>query len=91
MLLRLVRPMKRSGSSVPPFAQRVPADVWHRAIGRTLDVPLGLAGIVTIRITDRMASVRCAGGEAARWLCEWWPLAFVTLWYFGRRTPLVIK
>jgi integrase len=58
MLFRLVRPMNRSGSSVPQFVQRIPNDVRARAIGRTLDVPLGAAGTVSIRVTDRMASIR---------------------------------
>jgi integrase len=58
MLYRLVRPMIRSGSKVPQFVQRIPVDVRPRAIGRTLDVPLGDAAMVHIRVTDKMASVR---------------------------------
>ena len=60
MLFRLVRPMKRSGSSVPQFVQRIPADVRSRAIGRTLDIPLGSGGTQRVRITERMEAVRCS-------------------------------
>jgi hypothetical protein len=38
MLYRLVR---RSGSCVPCFIQRIPADVKARAVGLKLDVPIG--------------------------------------------------
>lgn len=41
MLLRLVRPVKRSGSTIPQFVQRIPSDVAGRAIGLTIMVPLG--------------------------------------------------
>jgi hypothetical protein len=41
VLYRLVRPMKRSGSSKQQFVQRIPADVRPRAIGRTLTIRLG--------------------------------------------------
>jgi len=66
MLFRLVRPMKRSGSEIPQFVQRIPADVRPRAVGRVLDVPLGPASaegakpplLVSIRIGETMASVR---------------------------------
>src|SRR5437879_3372624 len=58
MLLRLVRPMRRSGSSIPQFVQRIPADVRPRAIGRVLDVPLGYGGTQRVRITERMATIR---------------------------------
>lgn len=57
MLLRLVRPVKRSGSSIPQFVQRIPADVRARAIGRTLAIPLGCETVfVTIR--PQMDAVR---------------------------------
>ena len=52
--------MKRSGSSVPQFVQRIPADVRSRAIGRTLDIPLGSGGTQRVRITERMEAVRCS-------------------------------
>lgn len=57
MLYRLVRPMKRSGSSIPQFVQRIPADVRSRAIGRTITLPLGDES-VSIKVTERMAAVR---------------------------------
>ena len=34
MLFRVVRPMKREGSRIPMFVQRIPADVMGRAVGR---------------------------------------------------------
>src|SRR5437016_9493414 len=58
MLLRLVSPMRRSGSLNSQFAQRIPADVRLRAIGRVLDVPLGAAGDVRVRIAPTMETVR---------------------------------
>ncbi len=58
MLLRLVSPMRRSGSAIPQFAQRIPAEVRLRAIGRVLDVPLGPAGDVRVRITPNMETLR---------------------------------
>lgn len=57
MLFRLVRPVKRNDSSVPQFVQRIPADVRHLAVGRTLVVPLG-AETVRVAITPTMGSVR---------------------------------
>jgi hypothetical protein len=57
MLFRLVRPVKRSGSSIPYFVQRIPADVRSGAIGRTLEIPLADSA-VRIRITLRIDSVR---------------------------------
>jgi integrase len=57
MLLRLVHPMKRSGSSVPHFVQRIPSDVRLRAIGRTLTIPLG-SEKVSFKVTERTAAVR---------------------------------
>jgi hypothetical protein len=41
MLFRLVRPVKRIGSSMNYFVQRIPADVQARAVGRTLAIPIG--------------------------------------------------
>src|ERR1700722_17763642 len=49
--------MRRSGSSIPQFVQRIPADVLPRAVGRTLVIPLGNES-ATIRITSRMDTVR---------------------------------
>ena len=59
MLLRLVRPLKRSGSSIPQFAKRIPADVRLRAIGRRFTVRLGEAGDAAhFLVTERMRTVR---------------------------------
>ncbi|CCQ75141.1 DUF6538 domain-containing protein [Magnetospira sp. QH-2] len=41
MLLRVVRPMKREGSSKHYFRQRIPLDVLDQARGITLTIPLG--------------------------------------------------
>ena len=45
MLFRLVRPLKRPGSSIPQFVQRIPADVRSRAVGVTLAIPVGSATV----------------------------------------------
>jgi hypothetical protein len=57
MLFRLVSLMKRSGSSIPYFAQRIPSDVRTRAIGRILSVPVG-DQLVAIKVTPRTESIR---------------------------------
>lgn len=57
MLFRLVRPVKCSGSSIPCFVQRIPADVRSRAIGRTLEVPCGPATVAG-RVSPKMEAVR---------------------------------
>ena len=57
MLFRLVRPLKRSDSSIPQFVQRIPADVRQRAIGQTIVVPLG-DGHVAVTIGPAARSVR---------------------------------
>lgn len=49
MLYRLVRPVKRSGSSIPQFVKRIPADVLPLARGRTFH--FSLANGVTKRVT----------------------------------------
>jgi len=36
MLYRLVRPVRRSGSRIPYFIQRIPADVKTRAVGLSI-------------------------------------------------------
>jgi hypothetical protein len=41
MLFRLVRPVRRSNSSMSEFVQRIPKDVRAQAVGLSLDVPLG--------------------------------------------------
>lgn len=66
MLFRLARSVKRSDSSARQFVQRIPADVRHLAVGRTLVVALGPLTVRTT-ITPAMESVRferaAAGGE----------------------------
>lgn len=57
MLLRLVSPVLRAGSSIPQFVQRIPADVWPRAIGMRLEIPLG-DGFVTFTVTDKTPFIR---------------------------------
>jgi hypothetical protein len=57
MLLKLVRPVKRSGSSIPYFVLRIPADLRAAAVGRVLDVPLGDSS-TRVAITSRTESVR---------------------------------
>jgi len=57
MLYRLVRPVKRKGSTYEQFHKRIPADVKPLLAGRPLTIPLGDFS-VTVRITDRMDSVR---------------------------------
>ena len=57
MLLRLVRPVKRTGTSFNHFQQRIPADIRGRAVGMALDVPLGSRS-VRIAITGAMTTVR---------------------------------
>jgi hypothetical protein len=57
MLFRVVRPMKRNGSRIPIFVQRIPADVMSRAVGMKLAIPLGDSfAFVTVRA--RAQSVR---------------------------------
>ena len=58
MLLRLVSPVKRPGSSVPQFVQRIPADVRNRAAGRRLTISLGDGERVAVRITPQTQAVR---------------------------------
>jgi integrase len=58
MLYRVVRPVKRSGSSIPQFIQRIPADVRAQAIGRKLTIPLGNDDPVVVTITRTMQSIR---------------------------------
>lgn len=41
MLYRLVRPVKRTGSSKQQFVQRIPADLRERMVGMKLAVPIG--------------------------------------------------
>ncbi len=57
MLFRLVRPMRRRGSSNQQFVQRIPADVRHRAVGRKLAVPVG-SETAFITITAKTDAIR---------------------------------
>jgi len=57
MLYRLVRPVKRSGSSFPQFVQRIPTDVRRHAIGRTITFALG-SETTAVTITPTMGAIR---------------------------------
>src|SRR4051794_26931255 len=57
MLYRLVRPMRRKGSSKQQFKQRIPADVQARAVGLKLDIPVG-AETIPLTITANAEAVR---------------------------------
>lgn len=49
--------MKRSGSSIPQFVQRIPADVREIMRGKTLKIPLG-SEIISVKITDKTSAIR---------------------------------
>lgn len=57
MLFRVVRPMKRDGSRIPMFVQRIPADLMSRAVGTRLAIPLG-DGFTFVTLSSRAQSVR---------------------------------
>ena len=57
MLFRVVRPMKRDGSRIPMFVQRIPTDVMSRAVGTRLAIPLGDA-FTFVTVSARAQSVR---------------------------------
>lgn len=57
MLFRVVRPMKRDGSRIPIFVQRIPADVMSRAVGTRLAIPLD-DGFAFVTVSARAQSVR---------------------------------
>ncbi len=57
MLMRLVRPVKRSGSTVPQFVKRIPTDVRAHAIGQTITFSLGLE-TVAVKVTPAMETIR---------------------------------
>lgn len=57
MLYRLVRPMKRQGSSKQQFVRRIPADLRERMVGMKLTIPVG-EEMVFINITPGTESVR---------------------------------
>lgn len=57
MLHRLVRPVKRKGSSRQQFVQRIPADVKASARGMKLHVPVG-PDIIPITISPKADAIR---------------------------------
>lgn len=57
MLYRLVRPLKRKGTSNSSFQKRIPADVRQGMIGLSLLVPIG-AERVRCDITEKMTTIR---------------------------------
>lgn len=63
MLLRLVRPMKRQGSSNFQFEQRIPTDLRERLIGMTLEVPRA-SGRKLITITEKTRAIRFSLGAS---------------------------
>lgn len=58
MLLRLVSPVKRSGSNRHQFRKRVPTEIRDRMIGRKLLVPIG-DEMVSVSV-DRQGIIRCS-------------------------------
>lgn len=57
MLYRLVRPMKRKGSSNQQFVQRIPADLQQQMVGMKLAVPIG-DEIVFLIVSKKAQSIR---------------------------------
>ncbi|MBZ9705695.1 site-specific integrase [Mesorhizobium sp. ESP7-2] len=57
MLYRLVRPVKRTGSSKQQFVQRIPADLRDRMVGMKLAVPIG-GETAFVTITPKTESIR---------------------------------
>lgn len=57
MLFRLVRLVKRSGSTKRQFLQRIPKDVEARAVGLTLYVPIG-SETIRLTISPRAEAIR---------------------------------
>lgn len=53
MLYRLVRPVKRPGSTIPQFVQRIPADVRAHAIGVSLAIPALRSAALIVVISAR--------------------------------------
>lgn len=58
MLYRLVRPVKRQGSSRHQFVKRIPVDLKDRLVGMTLDIPLTDDETVSVRIGERTSAIR---------------------------------
>lgn len=63
MLFRLVRPMKRHGSSQHQFVQRIPRDVMSHVVGMKLRIPLG-DGFVEKTISPKAQDIRFSLGTA---------------------------
>jgi len=59
MLYRLVRPMKRPGSSKHQFVKRIPADLKKRIVGMKLSIPIG-DETARIIVTPKMEAIRCS-------------------------------
>jgi integrase len=57
MLYRLVRPVKRQGSSNHQFVKRIPADLKGRLAGITLDVPIG-DETVAVQVGEAATAIR---------------------------------
>ncbi len=57
MPLPMPRPMKRPGSSIHQFVQRIPADVIDKVRGMTLTIPVGDT-VVVRRISATTPDVR---------------------------------
>ncbi len=78
MLLRLVSPVKRSGSKNGQFQKRVPTEIRDRMIGRVLLIPLGdgtvrvtvdKQGVIRFSLgTDDPAEIKARQGEALAYL-----------------------
>ena len=58
MLYRLVRPVKRQGSSRHQFVKRIPVDLKDRLVGMTLDIPLTDVETVAVTISERTNAIR---------------------------------
>jgi len=65
MLVQLLRPMAREGSSKKYFVQRIPADVKASAVGMTLMIPLGDT-LVPVKVTSKTQWFGCRCGPAIR-------------------------
>jgi hypothetical protein len=65
MLIRVVRPMRRKGSSNTYFVQRIPTDLKGRLGGTTLQVPVG-DQLVPVKLTEATAADRVSLGRATR-------------------------
>ncbi len=57
MLYRLVRPMKRKGSSYPQFVKRIPLDLRDPMSGMSLCIPLG-DDVVSVTVSAKTQAIR---------------------------------